>query len=84
MKGCAQKLILWFWAARDILLALIDVARYVFTYPWRDSLFCIEQTLKDPDRYLDQWIRARQSEYSFIGLVVSTKFLLSCGIQVLQ
>ena len=71
MATSTRNLPLRLQVAWSIFLRIIDVARYTFTYPWRDSYFSISQILEDPDRYLDQWIQVQQSEYSFIGLVVS-------------
>ena len=73
MTTGTHNLILQFQAAWSIFLLVVDIARYTFTYPWRDSCFSISQTLADPDQYLDQWIQVRRSEYSSIGLVVSVK-----------
>lgn len=69
-----QQLATLFKAAWRVIFPAFDILKYTFTYPWRDSYFAVARTVTDPERYLEQWIKVRQAEYSFIGLVVSTWF----------
>jgi hypothetical protein len=57
-------------AAWRAIFPAFDILQYTFTYPWRDSYFAVTQAVTNPERYLEQWIKVRQAEYAFIGLVV--------------
>lgn len=60
----------------DRTFRLLMAVKYVLSAPWHSVNFEFVKLVKNPDQYIDHWIRTRKDENGSLGLVVGFPLLV--------